>query len=123
MKRPEKLIERSRNHRREATWPEKILWSHVRAKKLGGLKFRRQHPVLGHIADFACPSAKVAIELDGASHDCARLALDLRKEEVLKENGWLVVRFSNRDVTNHLESVLTHIQDICAKRIEERKGL
>ncbi len=123
MERPEQLIERSRRLRKDATWPEKILWSNLRAGRLGGLKFRRQHPVLGHITDLACTPAKVAIEVDGASHDGTREQADDRKEQVLTENGWLVLRFSNRDINTNLSHVLDHILDVCQKRIEERKGL
>lgn len=86
-KRPEQFIERSRQLRQDATWPEKAVWSQLHAARLGGFKFRRQHPILGHIADFACVRANVVVEIDGDSHDEARQVSDKRKDEVLAQYG------------------------------------
>lgn len=119
MNRPKHLTERAKRLRKEATWPEKILWSRLRRGQLHGFKFRRQHSVLGHILDFACIEAKVAVEVDGASHQQERESTDERKEQVLHGNGWEILRFSNRDVYRHLEGVLNHICDTCSRRLEE----
>ncbi|MEI7662673.1 MAG: DUF559 domain-containing protein [Bacteroidota bacterium] len=45
-------IELAKKLRRKMTPYEKILWQRLRANKIAGLKFRRQHPVKFHIADF-----------------------------------------------------------------------
>ena len=119
MKRPKQLTERSRRLRRDATWPEKILWSGLRGEQLEGFKFRRQHPVLGHILDFACVSVKVAVEVDGASHSFGRDAADDRKEQVLREHGWEIVRFSNREINSNLNGSLVHILNVCKRRMSE----
>ena len=103
------------------TWPEKTLWAKLRAGRLNGLKFRRQHPVLGHILDFACPSTKVAIELDGASHDDTRQAGDERKNILLKDHGWLVLHFPNNDVSNNLNSLLDQVLETCERRKQPTK--
>jgi len=53
--------------RGDSTEAEKRLWLELR--KLGRVhRFRRQHPVGRYIADFACPAAKLAVELDGGQH-------------------------------------------------------
>jgi very-short-patch-repair endonuclease len=35
---------------------------------MAGCKFRRQDPIAGFFADFACPQAKLIVELDGGQH-------------------------------------------------------
>jgi ATP-dependent DNA helicase RecQ len=55
--------------RASSTHPEQRLWSILCRRQLGGLKFRRQHPIEPYIVDFYCPSANTAIELDGDSHE------------------------------------------------------
>jgi len=51
-----------------ATEAERKLWHYLRGRQLHGLKFRRQLPIAGYIADFACIEAGVVIELDGGQH-------------------------------------------------------
>ncbi|HEY3911414.1 MAG TPA: endonuclease domain-containing protein [Stellaceae bacterium] len=48
-----------------STDAERRLWSVLRDRRLAGYKFRRQHPVGGYIADFACIERRLLIELDG----------------------------------------------------------
>jgi very-short-patch-repair endonuclease len=63
--------------RRNLTDSEKILWEHLRNRKLAGYKFLRQHPVIYKadykglnyfIAYFYCDAKKAVIELDGSIH-------------------------------------------------------
>ena len=51
---------RARELRKNMTKAEKLLWSHLRGKKMEGLRFRRQHPLGSYIADFICLKAKMA---------------------------------------------------------------
>jgi very-short-patch-repair endonuclease len=54
--------------RSSMTPAEKILWSHLRNRKVLGFKFRRQHPVSDFIVDFYCHEARLVIEADGSVH-------------------------------------------------------
>src|SRR5438874_1632896 len=63
-----RLLHFARDMRRAPTQAEQRLWSLLRDRRLGGFKFRRQHPVGGYILDFFCESASTAIELDGTQH-------------------------------------------------------
>ena len=95
----------AREMRHEATLAEMLLWSALRAKQLGGLKFRRQHPVGRFVLDFYCPAHKLAIELDGGSHDGQR-ARDCARTEQLAAYGYRVLRFRNEEVITRLPHVL-----------------
>ena len=61
--------ERSEQLRPNSTFPEQLLWSVLRGRQLRGLRFRRQHPIEPYVVDFYCAAARLAIELDGESHD------------------------------------------------------
>ena len=53
---------RARRLRKEATDAERTLWHRLRGKRLGGLKFRRQHVVGRYILDFYCHECRLAVE-------------------------------------------------------------
>jgi very-short-patch-repair endonuclease len=89
------------------TRAEAILWNHLRSAERAPAKFRRQHPIGPFIADFACVSARVVIEVDGATHGTdAELAHDRRRDAYLRARKWRVLRVSNEDVYKNLSGVL-----------------
>jgi very-short-patch-repair endonuclease len=90
--------------RRSATQPEQLLWSVLCNKRLGGLKFRRQHPIEPYIVDFYCSSANLVIELDGESHE-GRQNYDAKRETHLLSLGLKIIRVTNDDVLKNLEGV------------------
>jgi very-short-patch-repair endonuclease len=61
--------------------------------------------------DFLCTEARVAIELDGAQHfaDAEAYRRDRRKDALLQEHGYFVLRFLTEDVGQHLDHVLNTI--------------
>jgi very-short-patch-repair endonuclease len=68
--------------------------------------------VLGQLeVDLLCSDARVAVELDGAQHlaDPVAYRRDRRKDQVLQENGYLVLRFLAEDVGKELDLVLDAI--------------
>jgi very-short-patch-repair endonuclease len=94
--------------RRNPTEPEKRLWRYLSNCQLEGFKFRRQDVVGHYIADFACPSAKLIVEIDGDTHDAAK---DRIRDDTLAEFGFRVVRVTNADVLHNMEGVLTCISE------------
>jgi superfamily II DNA or RNA helicase/very-short-patch-repair endonuclease len=69
--------------------------------------------------DLLCADARVAIELDGAQHlesvDAYRR--DRRKDQLLQENGYFVLRFLAEDVGKRLDAVLDTIdRTLCSRR-------
>ncbi len=101
---------RRRELRQRATVSETLLWKFLRNRNLAGRKFHRQHSAGSFILDFYCPSERLAIELDGASHlteDAS--ARDKRKDEFLRQSEIRVLRFTDNEVCHDLHRVLEEI--------------
>jgi very-short-patch-repair endonuclease len=90
--------------RKSTSKPEQILWSILRSRQLGGLKFRRQHPIEPYIVDFYCADASLVVELDGQSHN-GREDYDRERSEYLAKLGLKVMRIANDDVLTNLAGV------------------
>jgi len=104
------FVNRARLLRKKATDPERILWRHLRNRNFAGYKFRRQHPLDSYILDFYCPTAKLAIELDGGGHNYRIGQIrDRTRSEFLARKGIIVLRFWNHQVRQELDSVLQAI--------------
>ena len=104
--------------RRNETKAEKLLWEKLRNNQLGGLKFRRQHPVNIYIADFYCHKFKLIIELDGDYHNQEeQKQKDEVRTEVLRLNDLKIIRFKNEEVEQDINQVLTTIKN----KIEQLK--
>ncbi len=98
---------RARAMRRAMTPPEARLWANLRAGRLHGTKFRRQHPVGPYILDFYCAAAKLAIEVDGMVHACPEQARrDARRSAWLGFRGIVVLRVNACDVRDEIDGVL-----------------
>ncbi len=95
---------RARLLRQNASDAERLLWRALREMNLP-VKVRRQHPVGRHIADFAIPARKLAIELDGGQHG-ATIEADESRSRALNAHGYRVIRFWNNEVLGNLPGVL-----------------
>lgn len=92
------------------TAAEKILWFYLK-QNVQGFKFRRQHPLGLYIADFYCHKAKLVIEIDGTIHDRVEIRdYDEERQRSLEEDGLRVIRFTNDDIHNNIQSVLNEIE-------------
>jgi very-short-patch-repair endonuclease len=61
--------------------------------------------------DLVCQESRLAVELDGAQHfaDASAYRRDRRKDALLQEHGYLVLRFLTEDVCERLNDVLDGI--------------
>ena len=101
------LRARAREMRNNPTEPEKRLWTALRKTQLAHLKFRRQAVKGGRIFDFYCPAAKLAVEVDGDTHDWKA---DVERDvEFRSLQGIRVLRFTNQDVMHNLDGVVAAI--------------
>lgn len=107
-----KLKHFRRKLRANMTPAEATLWKHLSKKQLKGRKFRRQHSIEGYILDFCSAAEKLAIELDGQTHDTNIAAeYDLERTKFLEAYGIEVIRFENCTVFESIDWVLNHIRD------------
>ena len=73
-------------------------------------------------ADFFCAEAGVVIELDGAQHlaDTEAYRRDRRKDALLQQNGYFVLRFLAEDAGKHLDHILDTILATLVHRLKNR---
>ncbi|UCI22517.1 endonuclease domain-containing protein [Mesorhizobium sp. B2-1-8] len=96
--------------RKAMTDAELKLWNEIRAHRLMGLAFRRQMPIGGYIVDFACPTKKLIVEIDGSQHATAKASeMDAARTAKLKALGWTILRFWNDDIIRDIDNVCQHI--------------
>lgn len=96
--------------RRNQTPAEERLWKIVRDRRVGGLKFRRQHPLANFFVDFYCHELKLVVELDGYIHDRTKVKTrDEERELTLKSLGLTVLRFKNEEVFLYPDFVVDKI--------------
>jgi leucyl-tRNA synthetase len=106
-----KTIAFAKQNRKDATVEEDIIWQELRNRKIGGFKFRRQHPVAGYIPDFVCLEKRLIVEIDGEYHNEEEQKIfDKARENWLNEEGFTLLRFTNDAVNNRLNTVLKDIE-------------
>ncbi len=115
---PSSSFAKAQHLRQNETKAEKLLWEKLRNNQLGGIKFRRQHPINIYIADFYCHQFKLIIELDGGYHNNEeQKRKDEERTEALKLHDLCVIRFRNEEVERDIDKVLNIIKN----KIEELK--
>ncbi len=95
--------------RKHPTPAEDILWRRLRGSRFHGQKFRRQVLFDRYVVDFYCRSAKSVVELDGKQHEWFS-DYDPGRSEGLHRLGVRVVRFTNEEVCDDLDSVLARFR-------------
>ena len=104
----------ARKLRKEMSLPEVLLWRELRGTPMG-VKFRRQFPVAGYVADFACTAARLLIEIDGKVHDMGEQPEhDARRDAVLRGLGWRIARYPAVDVLADVAAVAGSIVALAA---------
>jgi len=100
--------DRGRQLRAESMDAERKLWKHLRAKRFGGFKFRRQHRIGPYFVDLCCIKQRLIVELDGGHH-ARQQERDATRTAYLTEQGYGVIRFWNKQVNREIDDVLEAI--------------
>lgn len=101
-------VGRARRLRRDMTFPERILWDELRRLKLN---IRRQAPIGRYIADFVHHDSRLIVEIDGPLHEeLEAVAYDAERTAWLESQGFRVIRFSTKQVTDGLPDVVDAIR-------------
>jgi very-short-patch-repair endonuclease len=98
--------------RKRSTDAELLLWQRLRARRLEGIKFRRQQPIDDFIVDFLSFEKRIIVELDGGQHAEDRHK-DRERDRFLAQAGFKILRFWNNEVLEKLDGVLERIRETC----------
>ena len=107
------LTENSKALRKEMTKEERHLWYDF-LKQLPETVHRQK--VIGkYIVDFCIPKNALIIELDGSQHYIhENHENDVERDEFLSKQGFLVLRYTNRQINenfrNVCEDILNHLK-------------
>ncbi|WP_395117091.1 endonuclease domain-containing protein [Rhodanobacter sp. FW102-FHT14D06] len=110
---PSRTLTTAKSLRTTSTAAEIKFWYHLRARRLVGLKFRRQHPIPPYIADFFCEGFRLVVEVDGSQHD---EETDRIRRRALERQGLVVLRFWDNQVLQETAAVLEAILDFARGR-------
>jgi very-short-patch-repair endonuclease len=107
---PPRQRRNAKSMRRVMTEAELKLWNELRAHRLMGLGFRRQVPIGRYIVDFACPSHRIIVEVDGIQHaEPDNATKDGERTAYLEGRSWTLLRFWNGDILSDMDTVCRHI--------------
>jgi len=104
--------------RRNATDAERLLWSHLRRKRILGVRFRRQFRIGVYFVDFVCLPARLVVEVDGGQHDIRRDD-DRRRTAWINSQNFDVIRFWNNEVLGNIEGVVEMIERNVVERLRD----
>jgi very-short-patch-repair endonuclease len=117
------LVSKARVLRNNMTRAEIILWSRLREKKINGYKFRRQQTIFDYIVDFYCNDLKLIIEVDGEIHSLPeKTNYDLKRDNILKLNGYHIIRLTNVEVETEINSAINKIISFISEILSPFQG-
>ncbi|MCJ8165545.1 DUF559 domain-containing protein [Pontibacter sp. E15-1] len=99
---------KARELRNNSTLSEVLLWLEIKDRKLFGYQFHRQVPMLNYIVDFYCHELKLAIEVDGNSHEY-KVGYDSVRQNEIEAYGVTFLRFDDLDIKKNIRYVLDEI--------------
>ena len=110
------LKRRAGDLRRNQTPAERLLWTRLRMRNMGGVRFLRQYVIGDYIVDFYAPSLRLVVELDGGQHyEEDKLRYDEHRTGWLQAQGITLLRYTNLDVSRRLDEVLGDIEQVVSR--------
>ncbi|MFZ4815676.1 MAG: endonuclease domain-containing protein [Phototrophicaceae bacterium] len=102
--------------RHEPTPAENTLWQRLRRDQLSQWHFRRQYAIERFIVDFICLKGRLIIEVDGEIHE-QQVDYDMIRQAYLESLGYRMIRFTNTQVLNEIDIVLTEIVQVLSNDV------
>jgi acyl-coenzyme A synthetase/AMP-(fatty) acid ligase len=100
----------SKEQKDNPTAEENLLWQYLQKNKTD-FHIRRQHIIDEYITDFVCLKKKLVIEVDGGYHDTPeQKAYDEARTKYLESDGYIVMRFTNKEVLKDAVAVAESIK-------------
>ena len=107
---PKRTRRNAKALRRTMSLPEVLLWIGLKARRLEGLHFRKQHPIGPYVLDFYCDALRLAVEVDGYAHDTGdRPRRDARRDAWLLAQGIRTLRIPAIEVLASVDDTLATI--------------
>jgi len=103
-----KLKTLARQLRNNSTLSEVLFWKNIKGKSYG-YEFHRQVPIDEFIVDFYCHELKLAIEIDGNTHDY-NFDNDEKRQEKIESLGITFIRFRDIDVKRKMNDVFRALE-------------
>lgn len=108
--------EKRRALRKRSTRGERLLWQNLRNRSIEGFKFRRQHSVGPFVLDFYCPELKLAIEVDGYSHDSEESKkYDAERQKIIEVYEVRFLRIRDEEVHENIDKALDKVKTEISK--------
>jgi len=114
-----KLKDYARELRKNSTLSEVLIWQKVKGKSLG-VEFHRQVPLHEYIVDFYCHELKLAIEIDGKSHEY-KYDYDQKPQDKIARYGVTFLRFTDLEVKKEMFSVMLALEQRVCELLEIKK--
>ncbi|RKY94255.1 MAG: hypothetical protein DRQ13_08475, partial [Ignavibacteriae bacterium] len=113
--------EKRRKLRQNQTNAEELVWRYLRNKQMLGYKFKRQYSLDHFVIDFYCPELKLAVELDGESHNNPeQREYDIKRQKYLEEFNIKFVRIKDDELQGNPNKAFLKIED-SIKLLEKKK--
>jgi very-short-patch-repair endonuclease len=114
--------EKRRTLRKNMTRAEAILWTELKNKTVGE-RFLRQYSIDSYILDFYCPNLKLAIEVDGLTHQTEEeISKDKERQERIEKLNIVFLRFINPEIYCDLFNVIEKIK-LKIEELKKSRGL
>ncbi|MBI3501644.1 MAG: endonuclease domain-containing protein [Bacteroidetes bacterium] len=104
------LKQLSRDLRNNSTLSEVLLWKQLKGRKIKGYQFMRQKPIKKYIVDFYCSKLKLAIEVDGSSHN-EKAEEDLKRQNELEKLGITFLRLDDKSIKIQIHHIIRVVED------------
>ena len=114
----EKRLEFMKNNPEKTAWrlsnvsyPEKLCIEYIEKNSLDKkYSIVREYSVFPYFIDFAFVNETVAVEIDGSQHLLPeRKERDDKKDKLLNDLGWLVIRVSEKEIKTNIDEVFKQI--------------
>lgn len=79
------------------------------------IDFVQQYPIrckYGYIADFYLPECKLIIECDGEKFHKEGNNRDKKRDIILKNKGYIILRFKGEEIKNNIQDCINKIQEV-----------
>lgn len=119
----QQALEYAKLLRKNMTYSEVKLWMELRNGNMMGYDFDRQKPMLNYIVDFYCKDLRLAIEVDGITHEDEKvLRKDPVRQDEIEMHGVAFLRFNALDVVHDFKNVIRTIENWIFE-FEDRNGV